>query len=130
MKKFFKIVLLLWIIATISTKTFANNIFNFNEFLEDIETVEKVKKNINIYAYIDQIEELQKQTCVVQNYENYSYISPVCLLKDTNYLTTEKSIEYLLNNLNNFYDMNLHNQISITQIMTDIKKIKEPYMKK
>ena len=105
MKKFLKIVLLLWIIATLNSKTFANNIFWFNAFLDDIETVEKEKNNINVFSYIDQIEELGKEKCIVENYENYSYISPVCLLKETNYLTTEKALKYLTKNLNIFYDI-------------------------
>jgi len=105
MKKFFKIVIFLWIFATLTKKVFANNIFDFSDFINDIETVENAKKNINIFSYIDQIESLDKKTCTVQNYENYSYISPVCLLKDTNYLTTEKSIQYILKDLNTFYDI-------------------------
>ena len=105
MKKIFKIVLLLIIITTINSKALANNIFDFNEFLDDIETVKHAKNNINIYAYIDQIEELKKENCEIENYENYSYISPVCLLKHRSYLTTQKSLEYLTKNLNVFYDM-------------------------
>ena len=102
MKIFFRIVLILWIIATINSKVFANHIFDFNEFLEDIETVKNAKKNINIFSYLEQIEELENKNCIIQNYEKYSYISPVCLLKNTDYLTTQKSLEYLLQNLNTF----------------------------
>lgn len=105
MKKIFKIVIFLWIFATLTKKVFANNIFDFSDFINDIETVENAKKSINIFSYIDQIESLDKKTCIVQNYENYSYISPVCLLKDTTYLTTEKSIQYILKDLNTFYDI-------------------------
>ena len=104
MKKFLKIVLLLLIIALFNKKAFANNVFEFNEFLNDVETVENVKKNINIFAYIDKIEELKNEKCIVQNYWNYSHISPICLTKNINYLTTNNAIQYLTENLNMFYD--------------------------
>ena len=105
MKSYLKIVLFLWIIATINSKVFASNIFWFNTFLNDIETVEKEKNNINIFSYVDQTKELEKEKCIIQNYENYSYISPVCLIKNTNYLTTEKALQYITENLNKFYDV-------------------------
>lgn len=104
MKRIFKIVFILWIVTILNNKVFANNIFEFTDFLDDIETVESAKDEINILAYIDYIKALQDEDCIVQNYENYSYISPVCLLKETKYLTTEKSLQYLLSNLNTFYD--------------------------
>lgn len=104
MKKVFKIVLFLWAIITLSEKTFANDIFWFNLFLDDIETVEKEKDNINIFSYVKQIENLEKEHCKIENHENYLYISPICLLKNREYLTTEKALQYLTKDLNTFYD--------------------------
>ena len=92
-------------LTIINCKVFANDVFEFNAFLDDIETVENAKNNINIFSYVDQIEKLKNERCIVQNYESYSYISPVCLLKNTNYLTTQKSLEYLVKKINTFYDV-------------------------
>ena len=105
MKNFWKIALLSFIFAIIWNTTFANDVFEFNAFLDDIETAENAKNNINIFSYINQIDELKKENCIIQNYENYSYISPVCLLKNINYLSTNKALEYLVGNLNAFYDV-------------------------
>lgn len=69
-----------------------------------METVKSVENKINFETYYDDIKNLNTRQCIVQNYENYSYISPVCLIKDINYLSAEKSLQYLLKNLNTFYD--------------------------
>lgn len=105
MKNFSKIAILFTILTITCVKVFANDIYEFNEFLNDIETVEQAKNEINILWYAEYIKGLKDEKCIVQNYENYSYISPVCLLRETNYLTTEKSLQYLLKNLNTFYDI-------------------------
>lgn len=91
-------------IAITNKKVFANNIFAFNEFLNDIETVKNVSKQINTISYIEDLNNLEKEKCIIENYETYSHISPVCLLKERKYLTTKESLEYLLKDLNTFYD--------------------------
>ncbi len=104
MKKSLKIVFLLWIIAILNHKALAYDIFDFDDFIDDMMTVENVKSNIDTSKYIDQIQELKKENCIIENYQDYSYITPVCLLGEKEYLTTEKSLQYLLKNLNTFYD--------------------------
>lgn len=107
MKKIFKIVLLLWIIIIIYWKTFANNIYEFENFLSDIETVNNTKNlinKINYPKYQEEIKDMRKDNCIIQNYGDYSYISPVCLLENKNYLDTKEALKYLLQDLDNFYD--------------------------
>ncbi|MBO4515886.1 hypothetical protein J5751_00145 [bacterium] len=55
--------------------------------------------------YQDDLQNLEKKNCIIKNYDSYSYISPVCLLKNRSYLSVTKSLEYLTKNLNIFYDM-------------------------
>lgn len=104
MKKFSKIAILFTILTITCVKVSANDIFDFEEFLSDIETVEQVKNKINIPKYQQQINSIDKGKCIIQNYQEYSYISPICLLENREYLIPQKAIQYLTNNLNMFYD--------------------------
>ena len=105
MKKFLKIAILFTILTIPCTKTFANNIYEFKDFLSDIKTVERVKDNINISKYKEQIVELEKDPCIIQSYETYSYLSPSCLLNNKDYLDIKTSLKYITQDLNTFYDI-------------------------
>jgi len=102
MKKIFKI-FLITILFIISTKqTLANNFYEFENFLSDIETIKNANININKIKYIEQVENLKKNKCNIQNYWEYSFIAPVCLLNKQNYLTPKEALRYLTNNLNSY----------------------------
>ncbi len=105
LKIFFKIVISFGIFVASLQITFANDIYEFQNFLDDIKIVENLKLKTNFLSYFDRIEQMENWKCIVQNYENYSYISPVCFVKDIQYLSVDKSLDYLVQNLNMFYDM-------------------------
>lgn len=106
MKKGFIWILFSLIVAFPWSLVYADDVIDgFWNFLNDIQIVKNAERWINIPAYYDDIKKLDNKTCIVKNYDNYSYISPVCLLKDTSYLSVSKSLEYLTKNLNVFYDM-------------------------
>lgn len=106
MKKIFIWTIFLTICVFSWSIAYANeNIDSFWNFLNDIEIVKKSEKWINIAMYQDDLQNLEKKNCIIKNYDSYSYISPVCLLKNRSYLSVTKSLEYLTKNLNIFYDM-------------------------
>jgi len=106
MKKKFVIVIVTMISIIMWSIVHANeNIDSFWNFLNDIKTVEQAEKWINIPAYYNDLQKLTKDTCIIKNYDSYSYISPVCLLQKTSYMPVSKSLKYLTKNLNVFYDM-------------------------
>lgn len=106
MRRNFIWILLLFIAIFSWSIAYANeNIDSFWNFLDDIETVKKAENWIKFSTYYDDLQTLENKTCVIEDYNTYSYISPVCLLKNTSYLSVSKSLEYLTKNLNMFYDM-------------------------
>lgn len=106
MRRNFIWILLLFIAIFSWSIAYANeNIDSFWNFLDDIETVKKAENWINFFAYYNDLQALENKTCVVEHYDTYSYISPVCLLHETSYMPDSKSLEYLTKKLNMFYDM-------------------------
>lgn len=106
MKKFFIWIALLSIIVFSWSIVYAKeDIDSFWNFLNDIKIVKNAEKWIVLSMYYDDLEALENKMCVVENYNSYSYISPVCLLKDTSYFSVSKALEYLTKNLNMFFDM-------------------------
>jgi len=102
MKKLLKIFLIIILITIPVKQVFSNNFYEFEKFLSDIETIKLANKNINIVTYLEQVEKLKQNKCVIQDYWEYSYIAPVCLLEKQNYLTKKVALQYLTNNLNSY----------------------------
>lgn len=105
MKKYILWIAFSLIVVFLWSNVFANeNIDSFWNFLDDIRTVKKSEKWINISIFYDDLQSLENKTCIIKDYGRYSYISPVCLLKNTSYMSVSKSLEYLTKNLSTFYD--------------------------
>ena len=101
-------IMFFWYLNWFVNATNITNTINFDNFIQDIKLVENSKKDISIVKFFRDFNKIKKNTCDINRFDDYIEVSPVCLLNELPSLSTEKSLDFLLNDLwwfNNYYSL-------------------------